>query len=67
MIQAAKTARTGIQWACLWSRRPMSAVIAKPASGRIAMSGMSWSQVGLVQRHRFIASYSSTSGVCLLR
>ncbi len=39
--QATNTAPTGIQWACLPSRRPISAVTAKPASGRIAMSGMS--------------------------
>ena len=35
MTQAPKTASTGIQWACLWSRRPMSAVIPNPAIGRI--------------------------------
>ena len=62
MTQTAKIARTGIQWACLCSRRPMRAVSRNPAIGRTSSSGSSWSM-----RHRRIASYSSTSGVFLLR
>ena len=43
------------------SRRPINAVIGKPASGR-TMSGDE-----AVERHWRIESYSSTSGVFLLR
>ena len=67
MSQEAKTASTGIQWACLCSRRPMSAVIAKPGQRQDRDERDELVPGRLVERHRFIASYSSTSGVCLLR
>ena len=63
MTHTARIARTGIQCACLPSRRPTSAVSRNPAIGSTSRSGASAS----MPAHCRIASYSSTSGVFLLR
>ena len=63
MTQTAKMARTGIQWACLPSRRPMSAVSEEARHRQDQQQRRQRFQAA----HCFIASYSSTSGVFLLR
>src|SRR5215208_2057154 len=45
MAQATNTSPTGIRWALLPGRRPITAVMTNPASGRSAMSGIRRSSI----------------------
>ena len=62
MAHAPRMTSTGIQCACLPSRRPMSAVTAKPAMGRMTRSGISD-----VKTHRDICVVFINKGVFLFR